>query len=504
MKIKKIGIDLGTTYSFAGFLHGDRVMPLIPSRETYGIPSVFYYDGINRIVGRMAERRALNNPQNAVWSVKRNLSRKDFLVGGRRFTPKEIIREIIAYIVSCAEQQLTNVYLEEYDEIEAVITVPVDFTEPMKNLIREAGEQTRTANGKPLRITGILEEPVAAAMEYFGVRKEQAAEIVVFDLGGGTFDAAIVRAHAQGTIPYEVIDQEGDRSLGGDDWDRLICDRIIEQYQRKFGEKPARQMESQFLIEARKIKEELTELESVDVDIPVKGSYITFTMSRKEFELMSRPLLDRALQKIRMLLSRQPDTEINHVILTGGSSYMPQIMNGLRQSGIFGQETDFLFIEPEHAIAYGAARYAVTRVCAEDMLIQPEKMVIRRSAHAYGIEYHFEDQGRDLVRIIIPRGVKLPYSGTVDSYTRVKNQRCSVFDVYEADCAESEEAVKTEEAHQIMQVEMNRKEIIVPIGTRTSETLTLSSDGLLSIKSIDHNSGIEVNNSVSIQRFMEE
>lgn len=502
-KTVRIGIDFGTTYSFAGFEHGDFVMPLIPSKETYGIPSVFFYDGKNKLVGRMAESRAIKNPKYAVRSIKRNLSKETFTVADKTFSNKKIVTEIISYIVSCAENQLTNVYLEEYDEIEAVITVPVDFSEPMKQLIREAAAAVKLSNGMKLHITGVIPEPVAAAIEYFGIKKETDANILVYDLGGGTFDAALVQAHADGAVPYEVIDQEGDRKLGGDDWDGVLADWIAGKYEQEFGRKPAPELRELFLREARKFKEELTELPVINEEIPIRGEYLEIELTREEFERMSRPLLDRTVEKIRKLLSRQSGKKIDHVILTGGSTYMPQVLNCLRNEGLFPENMDIRLVEPEHAIAYGAARYAATRIWDGKDVVQKEKIIDLITTHSYGIIYFYSDRGnKEMLEIMIPKGAKLPVSVSMDSYTRFENQSQSIFRVCESDYAGKEKIIQVSEGHQIMSVTIKRTQKVIPKGSRTTETLSISEEGLLTITSRDHTSGIQVNNSVSINRII--
>lgn len=501
MKIIRVGIDFGTTYSFIGFEHGDKVMPLIPSKETYGIPSIFYYDGKNKLVGRMAERRSGKHPEYTIRSIKRKLRENIFDIGGKQFTSKEIVKEIFSYIIQSAEEQLSSVYLEEYDEMEAVITVPVDFSEPMKNLIKEAAGEIVLKNGKKLKINGLIPEPIAASIEYFGLKKEKDARILVYDLGGGTFDVAIVQAHAADTeIPYEIISQEGDKSLGGDDWDRELANWIEKQYEENFGEKATNKLRETFLIEARKIKEELTEMEEVDTDIPIKGDYLEISITRAEFEKMTEKLLQRTMKKIHLLMSQQKEKKIDHVILTGGSTYMPQIRRALEQSNLFEKETDILFVEPEHAIAYGAARYAKTK--RGDVTVPLIKL---KATHGYGILYWFEndEEQKELIKILIPKGAELPYLQSTTSVTRVENQIISTYTVYESEYNGKEfDLIEPQNGNKIMQTRLERKEKIIPKGTRTTDTLSLSEDGILHFKSIDHMSGIEVENSIVVDRII--
>lgn len=506
-KILKIGIDFGTNFSFACFEHGDAVCSLVPSKETYGIPSVFYTDGKTKLVGRTAERRAAKHPECAVRSVKRRLKEGCVLEqGGVKYTPQMVVEEIIAYVVEMAEQQLTNVYMEEYDQIEATIAVPVDFSEPMIYMIKEAAGKVKLRNGSNLIVTSLITEPVAASIEYFGVKKEQDAKIMVFDLGGGTFDAAIVEARSEGKVPYKVLDQAGNGNLGGDKWDQAVADWLKERYTEQTGKKVPRTAEENFLIEGRRVKEELTDLEETIASVLVGGKYFEVTVTRAEFEAFTAHLMQQAVDKVRELMSRNSDTKINHVVLTGGSSYMPQVRNSLVQSGIFGEGTDILMIKPEHAIAGGAARYAASLkrpdIGSTDTL-DDDGIIELISSHGYGIAYVYEKRGHQtLLNILIPKGSKLPASASTVSRTLYENQQTSLIRVFETDYTGTETVVPLSEGREIMSVVLKRNDKKIPKGSESTETLTLAKDGLLSVTSRDHDTGITVNNSINIERIV--
>lgn len=503
-KTIRIGIDFGTSYSFAGFQHGDFVMPLIPAKERYGIPSVFYYDGTSKLVGRMAEKRGKNKPDCVVYSIKRNLGQKAFSVGGRVFSVKEVVKEIISYIIQCAEEQLKTVYMEEYDSIEAVITVPVEFLEPELNLIREAASEVVLGNGTNLQITGVLKEPVAAAIEYFGMKKEEKINILVYDLGGGTFDTALVCASPEGEFPYKVIDQDGDRKLGGDDWDRMLAVWMAARYRETFQTEPSFEILEQLLREAKTYKEDLTEVESVNDEVMIEGEYLPVEITRAEFENLTKPLLDRSLMKLKRLLERNPDTKIDHVILTGGSSYMPQVKKALESCGLFEKGTDILLVEPEHAIAYGAARFATTRRAdaVSKKVVVEKKLIELRATHSYGILYSNYKTKTEFLGLFIYKGDKLPISVKKHSATGYENHRKVVFKIYESDYDGKEKFIEASKGHQIMSVTMMRKEENVPAGTISEDTMSLTEDGMLTFESKDIVSGMEVKKMTSVKRTL--
>ncbi|MDO5336448.1 MAG: Hsp70 family protein [Eubacteriales bacterium] len=502
-KVVKIGIDFGTTYSFAGFLHGDRVMPLIPAKETYGIPSVFYYDGKKQLIGKLAVSRATAHPENAVFSIKRNLHQKELTVGGRTFTPKEIVTAIIGYVVECAEKMLEEQYFVEYDRMEAVITVPVDFNNPRIRLIREAAREVRLKNGTRLSITGVIPEPCAAAIEYFGLVPQEERDILVYDLGGGTFDVALVHSSKETSEPYEVIDQIGESSLGGDDWDRALADWVMEQYEREKGKKLPGTALRELLVSARNCKQELTEIETAEASIQIRGDIFETEISREKFEDLTRGLLERTLEDLRKLLSRQSDRALRHVILTGGSTYMPQIMRSLREEKLFSEDVEIRFVEPEHAIAYGAARYAdilpITPDTAEDKHEKSRARIHLIAPHNYGIIYHINSmQGKEMIEILIRKGTRLPAAAESISYVRSENSRTSQYVICESDNLDERQLIELTEGREIMTARLERQ-VQVPKGTQARQILTLGEDLILQFRAEDRVYGAAVETKVQLE-----
>ncbi len=503
-KLLSIGIDFGTTFSFCCYLEKGTVRSLIPVTEIYGIPSLFYDDGKQKSYGRIAEKK-LSNPRtakNVISSVKRRLEESGYLLtaGDRCYTAKDIIREIVGYMVQGAVKVAEETYQIDFSKnfrVEAVVTVPVGFSEPQKKLIEEAISSIIMPNGTHLLVRKLLPEPVAAAIEYFGLRNKQDEDILVYDLGGGTFDAAWVHSNKDNKkIAYEVIDQEGDSHLGGDDWDAEIAKWLKEQYLADNpGETMSKHDEAYLCRSARELKEELTELESTSWELDLHGNVSEGELTRKKFEQLTRPLLDRTLQKMEIIIQRQGGKKPNHIILTGGSSLMLQVQAAIRQkfSGV-----DVRSINPAHAIANGAARYADW--LQQTPVAQDKIQLI--SSHAYGIGYHYDDTNQTEIRILIPRGAKLPYSGTAKSYTRYKDQYSSSFTVFELDSHEPVDTrVPENTGREIMTVTLQRaSDKSVPKGRESIETLTLSESELLSIKAVDKVADIEVEDSVSIKR----
>ncbi len=501
-----IGIDFGTTFSFCCYLEKGTIRSLIPVTETYGIPSLFYDDGKNKSYGKIAAKK-LENPRtakNVISSVKRRLSEDSWLLdtGNNRYAARDVIREIVNYMVQGAIKVATETYQIDFDDnfrVEAVVTVPVDFSEPQKKLIEEAISSIIMPNGTHLLVRKLLPEPVAAAIEYFGLRSKQEEDILVYDLGGGTFDAAWVHSNKdEKKIPYEVMDQGGDSRLGGDDWDAEIAKWLQEQYLRDNpGETITKHDEAYLRRFARDLKEELSEETSTSWDLELHGNVAEGELTREKFEQMTRHLLDRTLQEMNDIIKRRGGKKPDYIILTGGSSIMPQVMAGLKQKfpGV-----DIRSVDPAHAIANGAARYAdwlqQTPVSAKQSKIQ------LISSHAYGIRYHYDDTDQWEIRIMIPRGAKLPYSSKTTSVTRNENQHESYFAVFELDSHKPEGTrVPENSGREIMSATLKRPpERYVPKGTQSEETLTLSESELLAIEAVDQVGRERVKNSVALQR----
>ena len=488
----RIGIDFGTTFCFAGFLQNGEVRPLIPTSETYGIPSVFYADQRQVLVGREAERQARVRPAGAVRSVKRHLQERGALlrVDGKEYHALDIVQEILSYIVRNAEKLLRDTYVLPFgkdDRMEAVITVPVSLPEPARALLRRAAAGVRLSNGSRLLITGILPEPVAAAIHYFGLTLQKEKTILVFDLGGGTLDLALVHARdtdSQGsaTIPYEVLDMEGDLNLGGDDWDAAIRGWLVRQYRSHYGSIIPARIRDDFLEEARNMKITLSSARSAMYSVDVREDIMEGRLGRVAFEKLTSDLVMRALSCVDRLMKRHEGLLPDNIVLTGGGSRMPMIMNALRWRfpSVRLQLTD-----PEHAIAYGAARYADT--LAWDELRQETgktaKLVETISTHGYGILFYFNGELR--VQILIPRGSVLPYSASTISTVREPGRTGFRFEVYETDeMAELKEKLRPATCRKVMEVNVDALRPL-PVGARFRNVITLTEDGLLTVRSTD-------------------
>ncbi|KYD11117.1 MAG: molecular chaperone DnaK [Caldibacillus debilis] len=343
---KIIGIDLGTTNSCVAVLEGGepKVIPNPEGNRT--TPSAVAFKNGERLVGEVAKRQAITNP-NTVLSIKRHMG-TDYKVEieGKKYTPQEISAIILQYLKSYAED-----YLGEPVK-KAVITVPAYFNDAQRQATKDAG---RIAG---LEVERIINEPTAAALAY-GLDKEDDQTILVFDLGGGTFDVSILEL---GDGVFEVKATAGDNHLGGDDFDHAIMDYLIEEFKKEHGVDLSKdKMALQRLKDAaEKAKKDLSGVTSTQISLPFITAnesgplHLETTLTRAKFEELTAHLVERTLGPTRQALKDAGLTpaDIDKVILVGGSTRIPAVQEAIRKE--IGKEPH-KGVNPDEVVAMGAA-----------------------------------------------------------------------------------------------------------------------------------------------------
>ncbi len=370
MAKKIIGIDLGTTNSVVSFVEGG-IPKVIPNKEgSYITPSVvaFTKDG-KRLVGILAKRQAITNPENTIYSIKRFIGHKfdeianetknfpyklikrtngDVAVEaqGAEYTPQEISAAVLAYLKQCAED-----YIGE-SVTEAVITVPAYFNDAQRQATKDAG---RIAG---LEVKRIINEPTAAALAY-GVDKKKSGTIAVFDFGGGTFDISVLEVH-DGVI--EVKSTNGDTHLGGDDIDHILINYMIDEFKREQGiDLRQDKMALQRLKEAaEKAKIELSTVEETEINLPyitadaTGPKHLQMKLSRAKFESLCSDIFRRLLEPCKRALAdaKLSPEQLDEVILVGGSTRIPKVQQLVKD--FFKREPNKT-VNPDEVVAVGAA-----------------------------------------------------------------------------------------------------------------------------------------------------
>jgi molecular chaperone DnaK len=368
---KIIGIDLGTTNSVVAVMEGNEPVVIVNSEGKRTTPSVaaFLPDG-ERKVGEQAKRQAIVNPENTIFSIKRfmgrsfdevknEISRVPYKVergenntcrvriGDRLYTPQEISAMTLSKLKKAAEDYLGH------EVREAVITVPAYFNDAQRKATKEAGEIAG------LEVKRIVNEPTAAALAYGLDKMHKSMKIVVFDLGGGTFDVSVLEL---GDGVFEVLSTNGDTHLGGDDFDNMIINFMAEEFKKKEGidlrSDPRALQRMKEAAENAKI--ELSSSSSVDINLPyivldpVAPKNLELTLSRAKFEQLADSLFERCLEPCKQALkdSKLQASEIDEIIMVGGSTRIPKVGEIVQK--FFGK-TPNRSVNPDEVVALGAA-----------------------------------------------------------------------------------------------------------------------------------------------------
>ena len=345
---KILGIDLGTTNSCMSIMEGGKPVVIPNAEGGRTTPSVvaFSKEG-ERLIGNVAKRQAVTNPERTIISIKRKMGTSETVeIDGKKFTPQEISAMILQKLKVDAEAYLG----EEIKK--AVITVPAYFNDAQRNATKDAGKIAG------LEVMRIINEPTASALAY-GIDKEEDKTVLVFDLGGGTFDVSILTL---GDGVFEVQATAGDNHLGGDDFDKTITDYIVEEFKKKEGIDLSKdKMAMQRIRDASEnAKMELSTVQKTNINLPyittdaTGPKFLDIDLTRAKFEQLIGPLVDRTIGPVKQALDDAGLTasDIDHVLLVGGSTRVPLVQE--RVKALLGKEPD-KGINPDECVAVGAS-----------------------------------------------------------------------------------------------------------------------------------------------------
>ena len=345
---KIIGIDLGTTNSAVAVLEGGEAKIITNPEGNRTTPSVVSFKNGEIQVGEVAKRQAVTNP-NTISSIKRHMGEAGFKVeaDGKTYTPQEISAMVLQYIKGFAED-----YLGEKVE-KAVITVPAYFNDSQRQATKDAGKIAG------LEVERIVNEPTAAALAYGLDKTDKDEKILVFDLGGGTFDVSILEL---GDGVFDVLSTAGDNSLGGDDFDNKIIDYLVADFKQANGIDLSKdKMAMQRLKDAaEKAKKDLSGVSSTQISLPFITAgdagplHLETTLSRAKFDEITSDLVERTKAPVRQALKDAglSQSEVDEVILVGGSTRIPAVVEAVRKET--GKEPN-KSVNPDEVVAMGAA-----------------------------------------------------------------------------------------------------------------------------------------------------
>jgi len=359
---KAVGIDLGTTNSVVAVLEGGEPTVIANAEGNRTTPSIVAFKSEEVLVGELAKRQAITNPDNTVRSIKRHIGtnwKENF--EGKDYTPQEISARILQKLKRDAESYLGD------DVTDAVITVPAYFNDAERQATKEAGQIAG------LNVLRIINEPTAASLSY-GLENNEDQKILVFDLGGGTFDVSILEI-SEGV--FEVKSTSGDSKLGGDDWDQRVMDWLIEKFKSSTGiDLSNDKMAIQRVQEgAEKAKIELSSTSETEINLPfitandAGPQHLLEKLSRSEFEKITADLVERTKEPVENALSDagMKFSDIDHVILVGGSTRMPSVQQLVKS--LTGKDSH-KGVNPDEVVASGAAIQAgVLKGDVKDVLL---------------------------------------------------------------------------------------------------------------------------------------
>lgn len=402
---KIIGIDLGTTNSCVSVLEGGEPHVIVNPEGARTTPSVVLIKNGEETVGEVAKRGAISNPNNTIYSIKRKMGTKEKVeVEGKSYTPEEISAKILMKLKSDAES-----YLGE-KVTKAVITVPAYFNDAQRQATKNAGKIAG------LEVERIINEPTAAALAYGIDKQDKTQTILVYDLGGGTFDVSILEL---GDGVFEVKSTSGNNNLGGDDFDQAIIDYLVDTFKKDNGVDLSKdKMALQRLKDAaEKAKKDLSGMTSAHISLPFisQGSdgplHLELDMTRAKFEDLCHDLFESTREPVRKALkdAKLSNKDIDQVVLVGGSTRIPYIQTLVKDE--LGKEPN-KSVNPDEVVAMGAAIQGGVLTGEVDDLVLLDVTPLSLGIETMG----------NVMTVLIPRNTTIPASKSQIFSTAVDNQ----------------------------------------------------------------------------------
>ena len=506
--MKKLGFDFGNWYTFPCYIRGDNPndraagtpVDLIPPNKHYGYPSTFFYsdrarercledEARGRSVtplpwcGDEAERGRAMPLGNRVRNLKRHID-EPLVLDSWQGSYDDAITLCIQYMVREANKVLATE--EPADPVSNRISLayPVRYTNSERQRLKDLAEQATLEDGTHVEVVGMIAEPAAAALDYLldaasktGVHEKET--VLVYDLGAGTFDVAIVTAYPEGrkradgsTYYYDIEMEGGIRDLGGSDFDACMTGLLSDSLGAN-----ARNVSPDTLRRlAVTAKEALTDDDVFETEIILTtGEEAVVEVTREQFEQAASGLVQKTVDEVKRVLENYGGASLDHIVLTGGASQMPMVIRMLQEGLPAYRDRIRRPYRPSKAIAYGAARYGTP----------VGKTVMQRVTRDLGIELYHNGTDNRFIDTYIKAGTELPHTGAwMRSFTRNENQTHRLFEVFEAKTDTPDRDQPDRDYRAIMSVNLDLGGA-VPKGTPSEARLILDENGLLRIEARD-------------------
>lgn len=514
---KVVGIDLGTTYSCIAYVNDVNEAEVVANLEgSNTTPSVVYFESSeNAVVGETAKGNAALEPKSTISLVKRLMGKSDFAIeyDGKDYSPAQISALILKKLVEDAASSLN-------DEIkDVVITCPAYFGTAEREATKAAGEIAG------LNVIDIINEPTAAAICYGVLEGEANKTIMIYDLGGGTFDVTIIKIEDQnGKKVIRAIATGGDHELGGQDWDKEIMSHLEAEFREQTGfedefeEDDALQFEQDLRLLSEKYKKQLTTMKSVKIPVVAAGMRARVELSREKFEELTEALLERTIDEVRKAIAAAEEkgvSKIDEMIMVGGSSRMPQVEEILSKE--FPDIPKRMY-DPDESVAKGAAIYAANQMDLtyedEDDRIpgpipgpipNPDPIdkprldggrstveIINITSKSFGIKLTRDNgtkEGEPYIQNLIFKDSEVPLDETLDCSTFADKQISVSLEVFESDI--TDKTYEYIEEYKLGEATL-QFDNPMPIGSPIRVNFKLAADGILHLTGTDMTTGREI------------
>ncbi|WP_416326301.1 Hsp70 family protein [[Eubacterium] hominis] len=480
--MSRIGIDFGTTNSYCAFYskEGDNgLMNIMKSNKPE--PSLFFFkQNIGELYGEKCNDYISTLPNYVIKSIKGMLEGDKFInIDGKSFEKTYIVRKYIEYLINnVANIKLESMYEDAVDEV--VLSFPVGFSEDYKTKIKKAVEEIYVKNSTvyKIKVIAMIEEPVAAAIHYFYIMQEKnikvSDNVLVYDLGGGTFDVAIVHRDTDSNM-LKVVDHMGKKKLGGDQWDQLLAEYVLKRLESEcLAEDQKKEVQSikeesreysKFLIKIENLKKRLSDDEEIVLSLECGYS---LKINRTEFESITKYLMDETIDICKKIIQNNADCEINQLILCGGSTYMPMVKEQLSKN-FPGMKMNLHY--PESSVAFGDILYK------EDNNIT----TVLKTNHSYGTNLFIQELGINKIKNVIYFNETLPLEKKDIYFTNQDGDYVS-YKIYEGDVREDGEVYSDLNSQKLLKAFIFKFKYSVPMGTKMNVVYTLDEMGLLSLE----------------------